>query len=58
MTARSDSGVRVYRTRPTGPAQRERGEDGRSLGVLGPRAGRNEPPALPPLRLDVSTNVR
>lgn len=58
MTARSDSGVRVYRTRPTGPAQRERGEDGRRLGVRGPRAGRNELPALPPLRLDVPTAAR
>ena len=54
MKARSDSGVRIYRTRPTGPAQRERGEEGRRLGVLGPRAGRNETPVLPPLRLDVS----
>ena len=56
MTGRSDSGVRVYRTRPTGPAQRERGEAGRALGVLGPKAGREEPPALPPLRLDVATS--
>lgn len=58
MTGRSDSGVRVYRTRPTGPAQRERGEEGRPLGVLGPKAGRNEIPALPPLRLDVTTADR
>ena len=58
MTARSDSAVRVYRTRPTGPAQRERSADGRELGVLGPRAGRNEQPVLPPLRLDVSTAGR
>lgn len=55
MTARSDSGVRVYRTRPTGPAQRDRGQGDRALGVLGPKAGREEPPALPPLRLDVAT---
>lgn len=58
MTARSDSGVRVYRTRPTGPAQRERSAEGRELGVLGPRAGRTEKPALPPLRLDVSASTR
>jgi hypothetical protein len=58
MTARSDSGVRVYRTRPTGPAQRERGEENRRLGVLGPRAERHETPVLPPLRLDVSTAAR
>jgi hypothetical protein len=58
MTGRSDSGVRVYRTRPTGPAQRERGDDTRQRGVLGPRAERNEPPALPPLRLDVPNAAR
>jgi hypothetical protein len=58
MTVRSDSGVRVYRTRPTGPAQRERSDEGRQLGVLGPRSGRNETPALPPLRLHVPTAAR